>query len=84
MKIVNHLDATFNLNTGTTSPYRKADNETDYINAESEHPPNIIRQLPLSVENQLSSLSSSEAIFNDAKGYYQEALTRNGHDHQLR
>ena len=84
MKIVNYLDATFNLNTGTTSPYRKADNETDYIHAESDHPPNIIRQLPISVENRLSSLSSSEAIFNDAKGYYQEALTRNGHDHQLR
>ena len=49
MKIVNYLDATFNLNTGTTSPYRKADNETDYIHAESDHPPNIIRQLPLSV-----------------------------------
>ena len=46
------------------------------------HP--IIRQLPLSVEKRLSSLSTSEAIFNDAKDHYQEALKRNGHTHQLR
>ena len=74
MKVVNYLDATFNLNTGTTAPYRKPDDETNYIHAQSDHPPTITRQLPLSIEKRLSALSSSEAIFNDANGYYQEAL----------
>ena len=83
LKIVNYLDATFNLSTGTTAPYRKPDDETNYIHSSSDHPPNIIRQLPLSVERRLSSLSSSEAIFDEAKGYYQEALQRSGHTHKL-
>ena len=84
MKIADYLDITLNLSTGSTSPFRKADDETEYIHADSNHPPNIIRQLPLSVEKRLSTLSSSEAIFDEAKGYYQEALKRNGHDHQLK
>ena len=83
MKVVNHLDVTLNLTTGTTKPYRKEDDETNYIHTESDHPPNIIRQLPLSIEKRLSTLSSSEAIFNEAKGYYQEALRRSGYSHEL-
>ena len=83
MKVVNYLDATMNLTTGTTAPYRKPDDETSYIHAHSDHPPNIIRQLPLSVEKRLSSLSSSEAIFDEAKGYYQGVLQRSGHNHVL-
>jgi hypothetical protein len=83
MKIVNYLDVTLNLSTGHTKPYRKEDDETNYIHAESDHPPNVLRQLPLSVEKRLSTLSSSEAIFNEAKGYYQEALRRSGHEHNL-
>ena len=83
MKIADFLDTTLNLTTGTTSPYRKPDDETNYIHADSDHPPNIIQQLPLSVEKRLSMLSSSEAIFNEAKDYYQNALQRNGHTHTL-
>ena len=83
MKIVNYLDVTLNLSTGQTKPYRKEDDETNYIHTESDHPPNIIRQLPLSIEKRLSTLSSSEAIFDEAKGYYQEALRRSGYNHEL-
>ena len=84
MKVVNYLDATLNLTTGTTAPYRKPDDETNYIHAHSDHPPNITRQLPLSVEKRLSALSSSEAIFEEAKGYYQDALHRSGYTHELK
>ena len=84
MKIVNYLDITLNLSTGTTAPYRKPDDETNYIHADSDHPPNIIRQLPISVEKRLSTLSSSESIFDEAKQYYQEALRRSGHMHTLK
>ena len=83
MKVVNYLDATMNLTTGTTAPYRKPDEETNYTHAHSDHPPTITRQIPLSVEKRLSALSSSEAIFEENKGYYQEALRRSGHDHVL-
>ena len=83
MKVVDYLDITLNLNDGTFKPFRKADEETNYINSESDHPPNIIKQLPISVEKRLSNLSSSKEIFDESKGYYQDALKRNGHNHIL-
>ena len=55
-----------------------------YINAESDHPPNIHKQLPLSVEARLSSLSSSKQMFDEAKREYQVVLTKNSYKHDLR
>ena len=83
-KIVDYLDVTLNLNDGSFRPYRKPDNETNYIHKESDHPPNIIQQLPISVEERISSLSSSEQIFNQSKQYYQDALTKSGYNHVLK
>ena len=83
LKVVDYLDATFNLNDGSYKPYRKPNDETLYINAKSNHPPNIIKQLPISVENRLRSLSSSKQIFDEAAPHYQEALDRCGFNHKL-
>ena len=83
MKVVDYLDITLNLNDGTFKPFRKADEETSYIHSESDHPPNIIKQLPLSVEKRLSNLSSSKEMFDQSKGYYQDALRKSGHTYIL-
>jgi hypothetical protein len=82
-KIVDYLDATMDLNNGTHKPYRKPGDETNYIHTESDHPPSIIKQLPVSVEARLSALSSSEREFNEAKDHYQEVLAKNGYSHTL-
>ena len=39
------------LNDGTYKPYRKPNDETLYVHAKSNHPPNIIKQIPISIEN---------------------------------
>ena len=83
LKIVDYLDLTFNLNDGSYRPYRKPDDETCYIHVDSDHPPNIIKQVPLAIERRLSELSSSEQIFNESKAYYQDALVKSGHKHTL-
>ena len=44
-----------------------------YIHRDSDHPPSIIRAISKGVNNRLSRLSSSEAIFNTAAPPYQEA-----------
>ena len=49
MKIVNYLDVTFDLTKATYYPYRKPNNQPLYINTKSNHPPNIIKQLPASI-----------------------------------
>ena len=60
MKIVNYLDVTFNLNDGTYKPYTKPNNEIKYIRKDSNHPSSVIRQIPLSTESRLFSLSFNE------------------------
>ena len=67
MTVVNHLDFTFNLNDGTYWPYQKPDNIIQYIHIESNHPPNIIKQIPKTIEKRLSQLSSNEEIFNESE-----------------
>ena len=69
-KIVHYLDATFNLNDGTYRPYQKPDNIMQYIHVESNHPPNIIKQIPKTIEKRLSQLSSNEEIFNESAPFY--------------
>ena len=64
-------------------PFNKANNEINYIHKQSNHPPSIIKQLPLSVERRLSKLSSNEKIFNDSIPIYQEALIKAGYNHKL-
>ena len=66
MKTVTYLDVTLNLENCTYRHYKKENNQIKYINIESNHPPSIIKQLPFSIESRLSSLSSSEEIFNNS------------------
>ena len=66
MKVVNYLDLTFNLNDGTYKPYTKPNNEIKYIHKNSNHPPSVIPQIPLSIESRLSTLSFNEKIFQEA------------------
>jgi hypothetical protein len=84
LKITNFLDATLNLTDGTYKPYRKPDDETNYVHVESDHPPTILKQLPIAVEKRISDLSANEEIFNNAKSYYQEALKKSGYDYQIK
>ena len=83
LKIVNYLDVTLNLNDGTYKPYRKPNDETLYVHAKSNHPPNITKQIPIAIENRLRNLSSSKQIFDEAASHYQEALHKSGYSYQL-
>ena len=73
-KVVNYLDVIFNLNDGTYRTYQKPDNIIQYIHVESNHPPNIIKQIPKTIEKCLSQLSSNEEIFNESAPFYEEKL----------
>ena len=83
MKIVDYLDVTFDLNTGTYKPYHKPDGETNYVHVKSNHPPNIIKQIPISIQNRLSNLSANEEIFQQAIPHYSAALERSGYNHNF-
>ena len=78
-KVVELLDITFNLNNGIHKLYKKPNDRLLYINKSSNHPPQIINQLPKIISDRLSRNSSNKEVFNTAKGEYEEALKRSGY-----
>ena len=68
LKIAHFLDVTFNLLNECYSPYKKPNENLLYVNTSSNHPPQIIKMLPSSINERLSKNSSNETIFNILKG----------------
>ena len=67
----------------TYRPFCKPNNEIAYIHEEPNHPPSILRQIPLSIESLLSNHSSNEKKFKESTQICQEALKKSGYNHQL-
>ncbi|KAJ8027867.1 hypothetical protein HOLleu_29941 [Holothuria leucospilota] len=83
MKTINYLDVTLDLTSGQYYPYSKPNSIPLYVNSKSNHPPQIIRNLPSSINRRLSDLSSNEAVFNKVAPTYQQALNDSGYTHKL-
>ena len=83
MKIVNYLDVTFNLNDSTYRPYQKSDNIMQYLHVESNHLPNIVKQIPKTIEKCLFQLSNEE-IFSESVPFYEDKLHQPGYQQKLK
>ena len=83
-KVVNFLDVTLDLNTEKFKPYSKPTNTPLYVHSKSNHPPNIIKNIPDSINRRLSDISSDEHVFNEAAAPYQEALSKSGYTYSLK
>ena len=83
LKIANFLDVTFDLANESYYPCRKPNDQPLYINTKSNHPPNIIKQLPDAINLRISSISCNETEFNKAKPIYENALKSSGYDKTL-
>ena len=73
------LDVTFNLATKKYFPFRKANNTPLYINAFSNHPPTITKQLPQMIKERILNLSCNKEEFDKVKSVYESGLKNNGH-----
>ena len=82
-KIVNFLDVSLNLSTGTYMPFNKPNNIPLYINKKSNHPPRIISNIPQSINRRLSEISYDKESFDKAAPFYQKALDNSGYKHLL-
>ena len=69
---------TLNLSTRSFYPFRKPNDRPIYIHKLSNHPPNIIKNLPASISRRLTDISSEKASFADAKPLYDNALKASG------
>ena len=61
------------------NPIIKPNDQLLYISKSSNHPPQIINQLPRINSDRLFRNSSNKEVFNTAKGEYEEALKRSGY-----
>ena len=75
LRIVNYLDVTLNLNDGSFRPCDKSDDIIQYIK-EFNHPPNLIKHLPASIEKRLSSDSFDEKTVLESAIYYEDTLNK--------
>ena len=83
LKEVNFLDVTFNLNSGLYKPYKKPNDQLLYVTTSSDHPPQVIKQLPNSINRKLIENSSNKTAFDASKNEYEEALYISGYKSNL-
>ena len=83
-KVINFLDITFNLTDGTYKPYMKPDNKLLYVHNQSNHPPQILKNIPQNINKRLTNISSNESVFNETIPPYQKALKESGYNHKLK
>ena len=82
-KIVDFLDVTFDLASGSYKPYMKPNNKLLYVHRQSNHPPALLKNIPLNINKRLTNISSSKEVFDAAIPPYRKALQESGYDHKL-
>ena len=83
LQTVNFLDVQLDLKSNIFKPYLKPNNEPVYINVKSNHPPNVIKQIPAGLSKRLSEISSNEEVFNSVIPVYEQALRNSGFTESL-
>ena len=83
LEILDYSDVTFNLKDSPYCRFSKTNKKINYLHKQSNYPPTIIMQFPLSVERVLSKLSLHEKIFNYSIPIRLEALKKAGYNQKL-
>ena len=83
-KVLNFLDVTFDLSSGTYKPYMKPNNKLLYVHRLSNHPPTLLKNIPQNINKRLTNISSDEQVFNEAIAPYQQPLEESGYNFKLK
>ena len=78
------LDVILDVDSGKYRPYRKPESTLTYVNKGSNHPPNVLKNIPENIAKRVSGLCSDENTFNEVKYVYEEALNKEGYDVELK
>ena len=82
-KVVDFLNVTMDLSTGTFKTFAKEGNTLAYVDSRSNHPPSITRNLPKGINRILSDTNSNQALFEASAPPYQAVLDEAGYKHKL-
>ena len=78
-----HLYKLYKLRQTVHRHYRSRHRHYHAFKEITNHPPNIIKQLPASINRRISDISSNEHEFNKAKPIYDDALKSSGYTEML-
>ena len=84
LTVVNFLDLTLTLSTGKYKPYNEPDNKPLYNNVNSNHPPDITKNIPESIFQRINKLSSDDIALNNCKELFNNILSDSGFDHKIK
>ena len=76
--IVDFLDVTFNIESGTNKPYSKPNCSLVYINTHSNHPPNIMKHIPNIISERIRKTFNHISMSDRAAPLYNNALNIRG------
>ena len=78
--ITDFLDVDLNLN---DISYRKLNSNIMYINKNSSHPKNIIKQIPNIINDRLNKISTTDENFLKVKSDYETIMEKGGYKEKL-
>ena len=78
LKEEDFLEVSLNLQNGTYRLYKKPNNRLLYIHSLSNQKPNVIKQIPSSIQERLSKNLPNEETFSAEKCDYEDALEKSG------
>ena len=84
LKKVNFLDVSMDLNHSNYQPFIKRNCKLRYVAKGSNHPANILENIPLNVNRRLQSIASDRTCFESQRGEYQRAIENAGYATQLK
>ena len=80
---MNFLDVSFNILNSSYRPYNKPNSPILYVNNNPNHPKQILKQLPSTINQRLINLSNNKEFFNNIKQIYQNSLNSANYKHKL-
>ena len=84
IKIVNFLDVTLDLSNNSYKPFIKTNLNPSYIDINSNHPKNVIKQVQKAVNLRICKLSANEKNFKESSKRYIDALKNSGFKEDFR
>ena len=83
LKSTDFLDILLDLENNRHYPYKKPNDTPVYVHRRSNHPVNILKQVPKMTSRRLSKLSSNQEEFEKVASEYQEILTKSDYTEKL-
>ena len=67
----------------TFKPFIKPNDKPEYVNKLSNHPPQILKNIPIGINKRLVNISANKEVFENSTQIYSDELSKCGYDHKL-